>query len=344
MNMEEKKIDIIVPWVDGSDLLWLEEKRKYDRLEVESAGNSAQRFRDWELMRYFFRGIEKNMPWVNKVFFVTWGHVPQWLNTGYEKLRVIKHTDYIPEKYLPTFNSNVIELNYHRIEELSENFILFNDDFFVIRESSPELFFQNGLPCDELVAKTLVNYDPSSYIWHIVLNNMGVINRYFSGGRAMFRNFDKWLNPVYDLKTNTMNLSKIFGKRLSSFYDFHTHVCHKKSVFKKLWELEGDYLDKVCMNRFRSPLDLSQWLMRYWNLASGQFFPVDMNKISRYCWFDDVETSLGTIQSVIADSDTRIIVINDTLDAEDEYGFEKCKAGVRESLENIFSEKSSFEL
>ena len=341
--MEETKIDLIIPWVDGNDPKWLKEKSKYDFTDADNSSNSAQRFRDWDLMRYFFRGIEKNMPWINKVFFVTWGHLPDWLDTNCKKLRIVRHTDYIPEKYLPTFNSNVIELNYHRIEELSENFILFNDDLFAVGKSSPEDFFKNGLPCDELVAKTLVNYDPTSYIWHIVLNDMGVINRYFSGGFKMMPNIDKWVNPHYGLKTSAMNFSKMFGSRLSSFYDFHIHSCHKKSVFSKLWELEGDYLDKVCQNRFRSPFDLSHWMMRYWNLASGDFSPVDMNKIGKYCWFDNVDESLKTIKNEIENRSAKILVINDTLNGEDEDGFEICKEGIKESFEKIFPEKSSFE-
>ncbi|WP_029233681.1 stealth family protein [Butyrivibrio sp. VCB2006] len=170
------KIDLIVPWVDGNDPKWLEEKRKYDGSVIDDNSNSSQRYRDWDLMRYFFRGIDKNMPWINKVFFVTWGHVPDWLDVDSPRLRIVKHTDYIPEKYLPTFNSNVIELNYHRIEDLSENFILFNDDCFAVDQVKPEFFFKNGKPCDMLVAKTLVNYDLNAYIWHTVLNDMGIIN------------------------------------------------------------------------------------------------------------------------------------------------------------------------
>ncbi|MBQ6357217.1 MAG: capsule biosynthesis protein CapK, partial [Solobacterium sp.] len=38
------------------------------------------RFKDWGLFKYWFRGVEKFAPWVNKIYFITWGHVPTWLD------------------------------------------------------------------------------------------------------------------------------------------------------------------------------------------------------------------------------------------------------------------------
>ena len=87
-------------------------------------------------------------PWVNHIYFVTWGHIPSWLNTDHPKLTVVKHEDYIPKQYLPTFSSHPIELNMHRIRGLSEQFVYFNDDTFIINKMEPEDFFRNGLPRD----------------------------------------------------------------------------------------------------------------------------------------------------------------------------------------------------
>ena len=110
--------------------------------------NSKNRYRDWKLLKYWFRGVEKYAPWVNKIYFITYGHLPKWLNTENEKLVILKHSDYIPDKYLPTYNSNVIEMNYFRIKELNEKFVNFNDDMFIINDIREEDFFANGLPCD----------------------------------------------------------------------------------------------------------------------------------------------------------------------------------------------------
>ena len=69
-----------------------------------------------------------------------------WLNTENPKLTVVNHKDYIPEEYLPTFSSHPIELNLHRIKGLSEQFVYFNDDTFIINAMQPEDFFKKGLP------------------------------------------------------------------------------------------------------------------------------------------------------------------------------------------------------
>ena len=80
------------------------------------------------IFRYWFRAVERYAPWVNKVFLVTNGKFPDWINPDNPKLVLVKHDDYIPEEYLPTFNSCAIELHLHRIKDLSEHFVYFNDD------------------------------------------------------------------------------------------------------------------------------------------------------------------------------------------------------------------------
>ena len=110
------KIDFVLAWVDGADKEWLAERRKYN--PAKGADNSAARYRDWENLQYWFRGVEKFAPWVNRIYFVTCGHIPPWLNTSHPKLKLIRHSDYMKPEYLPTFNINSIELNFHRIPEL----------------------------------------------------------------------------------------------------------------------------------------------------------------------------------------------------------------------------------
>ena len=139
-----EKIDFVLTWVDGSDPDWLAQRREYQPGRGTDAGES--RYRDWDNLQYWFRGVEKFAPWVNKIYFVTWGHVPKWLNTAHEKIQIVKHEDFMAPAYLPTFNINSIELNLHRIKGLSEHFVFFNDDMFLIDSVRPEDFFKNGFP------------------------------------------------------------------------------------------------------------------------------------------------------------------------------------------------------
>ena len=88
------KIDFVVTWVDGADPKWLKEKSEYEKLEGNKESktfqnwlNSDCRYRDWDTMKYWFRAIEKYAPWVNNIYFITWGHIPEWLDLSNPKLK-----------------------------------------------------------------------------------------------------------------------------------------------------------------------------------------------------------------------------------------------------------------
>ena len=121
-------------------------KVKIYRKQIHDTRNV--RYRDWDTLKYWFRGVEKYAPWVNKIHFVTYGHLPKFLNTNNPKLNIVNHKDFIPKEYLPTFSANPIELNLHRIKDLSEQFVFFNDDMFVINKVKSTDFFKNGKPRD----------------------------------------------------------------------------------------------------------------------------------------------------------------------------------------------------
>ena len=56
--MSTHPIDIVIPWVDGSDPVWQADHAKYRA--SKSADNHPARYREWGLFRYWFRGIEQN--------------------------------------------------------------------------------------------------------------------------------------------------------------------------------------------------------------------------------------------------------------------------------------------
>ena len=62
--MNTRPIDLVLPWVDGSDPAWRAEKNRYDTDHTVS----DVRFESWDNLQYVFRGIEKFMPWVHHVF------------------------------------------------------------------------------------------------------------------------------------------------------------------------------------------------------------------------------------------------------------------------------------
>ena len=65
----ETEIDFVVTWVDGSDKAWREDKARYDGTGI--IDDSEERYRDWELFKYWFRGVEKNTHYYYSYYVLT---------------------------------------------------------------------------------------------------------------------------------------------------------------------------------------------------------------------------------------------------------------------------------
>lgn len=331
-----EKIDFVILWVDGNDPRWLQEKQNYQPKLKNNENNSISRFRDWENLQYWFRMVEKNASWVNNIFFITWGHTPSWLNKGNPKLKIIKHEDYIPAEYLPTYNSNVIELNLFRIKELSENFVLFNDDTFIIEKTKKSDFFKNGYPCDCYSEVINQHTNMNDIYCHNMLNNMCIINKYFKKRKMYLKHPLKYFNLKYSIKENLHNILMLAYSSFSLIENKHLPVSLKKSTIKKLWEMEYDNLHKCCLNRFRNFNDISQCLVRFIQICSGNFIPRKSN-YGMYFVLDD--SNKKTIK-VLEKKKYKIVCFNDT---NEHLNFEESKQSLNSYLDSRYKEKSSFE-
>lgn len=332
--MQNGQIDLVLPWVDGSDPLWRAEKNQYD---TENRVSDV-RYQSWDNLQYIFRGIETYMPWVHKVFFVTWGHRPKWLNTAYEKLEFVKHSDYIPSEYLPTFNSNVIEMNYFRIKNLSENFILFNDDLFPVQPISEEYYFRNNLPCEEAVETHFILEANNSMEYQMIYacaNNMVLLNRHFKKREVIRRNPGKWFNLIYG-KRLSQNISLLYWRKFESFVYPHEAMPMKKSVLKEIWEKEPETLQRASYNRFRSYTDITQRLITMWQICSGNFVP---HKYKGKLFLVNQNNYKVTLEA-IKNRSYPILSLNEA----GPEGFDVIREAVNQELRNIFPKKSKFEL
>ena len=332
---KKEKIDVVIPWVDGNDIEWQKEKAKYDKNNNGSFDEwtkSNIRYRDWDTLKYVFRSIEKNMNWINKIFFVTCGQTPEWLDTSNPKLVLVNHKDYIPSKYLPTFNSNVIELNFHRINGLSENFIAFNDDMFILKKTKSEDFFKKGLPVHSAILNVVMPDD----ITHPEYYNTVIINKYFNKKDVMKKNFTKWFNIKY-FPQIVRTFFLLPWPKFTRLYETHLPIPQQKKYFELLWKLENNKLDRICNNKFRGIEDLSHWLMSDWYRVEGKFIPRCPNLGKHY------ETEINEkIVKIIKNKKYKIVCINDVNNITDQE-FKKQKELLVESLEYVFPNKSSFE-
>lgn len=327
-----KPIDFVIIWVDGNDPEWQAEKRKY-----QPGGNTDDtiaRYRDWDNLQYWFRGVEKYAPWVNKIHFVTWGHLPKWLNVNHPKLHIVKHSDYIPKQYLPTFSSHPIELNLHRIEGLSEHFVYFNDDMFLNAPVKPMDFFKNGKPVDRLILGTVTpNKETTS---PVVFNCVRVINSHFNKRRLFKKHFTKLFYPFYGRDGIKTWLLLPFSQ-FTGFQNDHLPVAYTKSLFEEVWELEGGILEEVTSHRFRSEDDVSQYLYRYWNMAQGNITPCSY----RHGKFFNITSDNKKLFKALSKKKYKMVCCNDGDDIDD---FELRKRQLVEVFDKKLPEKSEFEI
>ncbi|HEU3554684.1 TPA: capsule biosynthesis protein CapG [Streptococcus pneumoniae] len=331
-NMEQ--IDFVVTWVNDKDVDWCKRKSEFEKeYNIFQDLNSEERYREWGLMKYWFRAVEKYAPWVNKIYFITEGHVPNWLDVNHPKLVHVKHEDYIEKQFLPTFNSNVIEMNLIHLKDLSEKFVLFNDDFFINDFVKQSDFFENNLPKDTGIFSPLIPRENS--LTPIILNNMEIINKYFSKKKILEQNFSKFFNIKYG-KHLLKNICLLPWSDLLGFYDNHIPVSYCKSNFLEVYEKEHAIFNLTFKNKFRNKNEINHWLIRYWQLSSGNFIPRNINFGKNYAISNDPTDIINELKL----SKYKIICIND---GESIDNFDAVKGLMINAFEKKFPEKSSFE-
>ena len=270
-------IDFVITWVDNSDQAWIEEKARYHTLD--GTDDNEERYRNWGLLKFWFRGVEKFAPWVRKIHFITWGHLPSWLNTEHEKLHIVRHEDYIPKEYLPVFNSNLIEIYMHKIEGLSENFVYFNDDFFLTGKVQKEMFFKDGKPCDMLAFQPVVANPLNPVMSHLYLNNSLVLCKHFNKRENVMAHPGNYFKIGYPPLYFCYNMLELAFPLYTGFYTVHGPFPFCKATFEEIWEKEGEALQAMSHNRFRSNTDLTPYLFREWQKLSNNFKPTNVLKI-----------------------------------------------------------------
>ena len=333
----EGKIDIVLTYVDGADTEWCAKRSKYSNTLGEDG--SVSRYRDWDNLKYIFRGIESYAPWVNKIFFVTDHQCPEWINRQHEKLVLLNHEDYMPEDCLPTFNSNAIEINFYRIKELSEQFIILNDDFFFINPTMPSDFFKGGRPVDIFVEYPIGCSGNNPVFSHILANVFNTIGKYYS--RDIYKKTlrSKILSPrygfyfVYNMLMYVLPFPNFFGVLTP-----HFPQPFLKSKFEEVWKAEEEALLETSRHRFREMGDLNIYLFRIWNMMQGNFVEGNRFKLGKKI---SVQTDSTAACRLIEDSRYKMICINDECK---EDVFLQIRDEINACFEKKFPDKSRFEL
>jgi hypothetical protein len=342
------KIDFIIPWVDGNDPEWIKKKIKHDKKNIKDYTNSDMRYRDWGLLKYVFRGIEKNCPWYNKIILITEGHYPKWLQLNHPNLLFVTHEElFFDTSHLPTFNSNAIEMNLPNIvDKISDKFIYMNDDLLILKPVNQNRFFSsNGLPVDFfshgwLPRNKLFKKLRGMNAWaHSIKNNIDLINKYFKGNFKIKK--EQLYHPTYDLKTFVSNfLFENIYKKVIWIKHYHQPQPYLKETLIEVYKNFKDEMMKTSKHKFRCNEDLNPYLYRYWQLLNGKFYPY-MHKDHKYYKIQNKKDMKNCVKEM--DKYTFVCPNDSVSDNVSNEELEYIIHILKNKLEKILPEKSSFE-
>jgi len=128
-------------WVDGDRLPALDVWRQRLAGQLDPGDSGPCRWRDNGELRYSLRSLSRYAPWIRRVHLVTHGQTPDWLDPAAEGLSVATHEDIFADpSVLPTFNSGAITASLHRLPDLADHYLFFNDDVMLSRPVHPSDF------------------------------------------------------------------------------------------------------------------------------------------------------------------------------------------------------------
>ncbi len=241
-------IDAVYTWVDGSDPEWLERKRAAlggPDGELHAIAANSSRYQNRDELRYSMRSLHSFAPWLRKIFLVTDGQLPSWLDPSHPMITVVSHAELFADLGgLSSFNSHAIEARLHRIEGLAEHFLYLNDDVFLGRPLLPTHFFHaNG------IAKFFLS--PAQF------------------GLGEAKPTDPPVNAAG--KNNRRHIQRQFGVTITQKMK-HTPFALRRSIMHQIEAVLQADVTATAQHRFRHHEDLSipSSLHQYWAYLTAQ--------------------------------------------------------------------------
>lgn len=149
-----REIDIVVTYLDENKGNWRKDsslRKEYEIIKgIQNKENrqafGEERIRNWNTLRYWLRGVEKNCDWVRNVIIVVYdkNQVPEWVNQENSRLIIVEHKDYIEKDILPCYNAIEIKFYLCKIDRLSDKYVVSDDDYYFINKTDKSMFFRGN--------------------------------------------------------------------------------------------------------------------------------------------------------------------------------------------------------
>lgn len=214
-TIENKNIDVVYTWVNNKDPHWIEMYKKTlsnvdSRNFFHKSVNDEGRYTFRNELYYSILSVIKYAPWVNRIYVVTNCTIPKEILSIDSRVTYIGHEVIFPElKSLPTFNSHAIECHIHRIPNLTEHFIYFNDDVFLCSPSKKSDFFPKDQYINIFPSKNMIPY-------HLATNIKPVDSAAVNAGNLLRRDFN--YEPKHKLHHAPFPILKSVMKEIQQRY------------------------------------------------------------------------------------------------------------------------------
>lgn len=248
LKTEHKKIviDAVITWVDGSDEAHVQKMKPYfTGSNVWSNKKFRTRFDQVDEIEIAVKSIIKFAPYIKNIFIITDNQTPSFLekynkqkNDNQPTITIIDHKVIFAEfnSLLPVFNCRPIETLAYKIPSLSEHFIYFNDDFSLLKNTTPSDFFIDGKPVLRGEWKPLDDFLFYRKVQNGILKMLGKTPKYLR----------------YGYKRGQMNAARSLGFKKYLKID-HTPAPIRKSTLKNYFEDHPEMQDRNIRHRFRNP-------------------------------------------------------------------------------------------
>ena len=247
-NKNSPEIDAVIAWVDGSDPVLIKRQQKYLKFELNKTPPGAEktRFNSLNEINYCLISILKFAPYLRKIFIVTdqqdpniYPLVQKYFPKRISDIHIVDHLEIFQgfESFLPTFNSICISNMLWKIKGLSDQFIYFNDDVFIVRPTNPSTFFKNNRPVLRgkwrLPPYERILWDKTKYFF-----------------KKLFMGVEKEKTPSFQI--NQWNAAKLLGFNFRFFMSGHVPLALNKKKLEEFFTDNPEILKQNIGYRFRS--------------------------------------------------------------------------------------------
>jgi hypothetical protein len=238
-------VDAVIMWVDGNDPQHKKKRlkalgRDLKTLKSTNENTDDTRFDSLYEIEYCLFSILKHCSWFRRIFIITDEQTPpieqmvkSYFPDRWKDIVIVDHKEIFKdyEAFLPSFNSSSIESCIWRIEELSDQFVFFNDDFMVLKAMKKTDFFIGPRP-------VLRGYWKPSMAWRQNLVELK-------------KRIKKGFKPRKSFNISQWKAARLLGRNWRFWFHEHLPYPANKQVLKSYFTTHPTLFEKQISFQFR---------------------------------------------------------------------------------------------